>query len=254
MLSAEENDLLCRVEGDAPMGQIMRRHWLPACLSEEVAERDSAPVRVRLLGEDLVAFRDSEGGWACSAALPAPPRLARARAQRGVRSALPVSRLENRRRGQRRWRCRPSRADSRFEEKVKHKSYPVHEAAGLVWVYMGPAEEMPPFEPPAFRPRPTPASASSRSSSSATGRRCWRARSIPRIPPTLHASDMVPARVEGAKATDQRGRGLRPTRRRGCRCSARRSVSAMPRSASPIVNEATHMYVRTRCSSRHSPC
>src|ERR1039458_8985715 len=36
MLSAEENDLLCRVEGDAPMGQIMRRHWLPACLSEEV--------------------------------------------------------------------------------------------------------------------------------------------------------------------------------------------------------------------------
>src|SRR4029077_9946287 len=61
MLSAEENDLLCRVEGDAPMGALMRRHWIPACMSEEVAEADGAPVRVRLLGEDLVAFRDSLG-------------------------------------------------------------------------------------------------------------------------------------------------------------------------------------------------
>ena len=50
MLTAEENDLLCRVEGDAPMGQLMRRHWIPACLSEEVSEPDGAPVRTRLLG------------------------------------------------------------------------------------------------------------------------------------------------------------------------------------------------------------
>src|SRR4026209_1508425 len=61
MMSPEENDLLCRVEGDAPMGQIMRRHWIAACLSEEVAEPDGAPVKVRLLGEDLVVFRDSKG-------------------------------------------------------------------------------------------------------------------------------------------------------------------------------------------------
>ncbi len=61
MLNQQENDLLCRVEGDAAMGQIMRQHWMPACLSEEVAERDGDPVRVRLLGEDLVAFRDSNG-------------------------------------------------------------------------------------------------------------------------------------------------------------------------------------------------
>lgn len=63
ILTAEENDLLCRVEGDAPMGQIMKRHWLPACLSEEVAEPDGAPAKVRLLGEDLIVFRDiDEGG------------------------------------------------------------------------------------------------------------------------------------------------------------------------------------------------
>ena len=61
MLSAEENDLLCRVEGDAPMGALIRCHWIPACMSEEVAEPDGPPVRVRLLGEDLVAFRDSLG-------------------------------------------------------------------------------------------------------------------------------------------------------------------------------------------------
>ena len=41
------------------MGALMRRHWIPACMSEEVAQPDGAPVRVRLLGEDLVAFRDS---------------------------------------------------------------------------------------------------------------------------------------------------------------------------------------------------
>ena len=61
MLTREENELLCRVEGNAPMGQIMRRHWIAACLSEEVAEPDGAPVRVKLLGESLVVFRDSKG-------------------------------------------------------------------------------------------------------------------------------------------------------------------------------------------------
>ncbi|HEX2725160.1 MAG TPA: Rieske 2Fe-2S domain-containing protein, partial [Beijerinckiaceae bacterium] len=61
MLTAEENDLLCRVEGDTPMGHLMRRHWVPAVLSEQLVEPDGTPVRVRLFGEDLVAFRDSDG-------------------------------------------------------------------------------------------------------------------------------------------------------------------------------------------------
>jgi phthalate 4,5-dioxygenase len=59
-MTPEENDLLCRVEGDAPMGQLMRRHWIAACLSEEVTA-DGAPVKAKLLGEDLVVFRDSRG-------------------------------------------------------------------------------------------------------------------------------------------------------------------------------------------------
>ena len=152
MLTAEENDLLCRVEGDAPMGQIMRRHWLPACLSEEVAERDGAPVVVRLLGEDLVAFRASDGRLGVVGA-HCPHRRASLALGRNEECGL---------------RClyhgwkidvagnileMPSEpADSRFSEKVKHAAYPTHEAAGLVWVFMGPAEEMPMFEPPAFQP------------------------------------------------------------------------------------------------------
>ena len=61
MLTAAENETLCRVEGDAPMGRLMRRHWVPALLSEQVAEPDGRPIRVTLFGEKLVAFRDSDG-------------------------------------------------------------------------------------------------------------------------------------------------------------------------------------------------
>ena len=61
MLTYDENQLLCRVEGDAPMGQMMRRHWVPALLSEQLNGPDCDPVRVRLFGEDLVAFRDTDG-------------------------------------------------------------------------------------------------------------------------------------------------------------------------------------------------
>lgn len=50
MMTPEENDLLCRVQGDAPMGRLMRQHWLPVCLIEEVPEPDCAPVRARVLG------------------------------------------------------------------------------------------------------------------------------------------------------------------------------------------------------------
>ena len=61
MITHEENELLCRVEHNAPMGQLMRQHWVPICLSEEVAEPDGDPVKARILGEDLVVFRDSDG-------------------------------------------------------------------------------------------------------------------------------------------------------------------------------------------------
>ena len=61
MLKPEENERLTRVGPGTPVGTLFRRYWLPALLSSELPEHDGAPVRVRLLGEDLVAFRDSTG-------------------------------------------------------------------------------------------------------------------------------------------------------------------------------------------------
>ena len=61
MLSKEENALLTRVGQGTPMGELFLRFWLPALLSSELAEPDSPPVRLRLLGEDLVAFHDTDG-------------------------------------------------------------------------------------------------------------------------------------------------------------------------------------------------
>ena len=60
MLSVEDNELLCRVEGDAAMGQLMRRHWIPACLSEEVAERTKHRGKLCELQEDV---EQRAGSW-----------------------------------------------------------------------------------------------------------------------------------------------------------------------------------------------
>lgn len=59
MLTREENELPTRVGPGTPCGELMRRHWIPACLSGEIPDPDGTPVRVRLLGENLVAFRDN---------------------------------------------------------------------------------------------------------------------------------------------------------------------------------------------------
>ena len=57
MLSREDNELLCRVGPGTPMGTLMREYWVPAALSSELPEREGAPLRIRLLGENLIAFR-----------------------------------------------------------------------------------------------------------------------------------------------------------------------------------------------------
>ncbi|HXV79485.1 MAG TPA: phthalate 4,5-dioxygenase, partial [Candidatus Binatia bacterium] len=58
MLSQEDNELLTRTNPGTPMGNLIRRYWVPALLSEEISQADGPPVRVRMLGEELVAFRD----------------------------------------------------------------------------------------------------------------------------------------------------------------------------------------------------
>jgi phthalate 4,5-dioxygenase len=61
MMSQKDNELMTRVGPGTPMGEMLRRYWVPACFSHQLAEPDSAPIRVKLFGEPLVAFRDSKG-------------------------------------------------------------------------------------------------------------------------------------------------------------------------------------------------
>src|SRR5688572_26420059 len=61
MLSKADNDLITNTDAGSPMGELFRRFWLPVALSEELPDPDGVPLRVRIMGEDLVAFRDTNG-------------------------------------------------------------------------------------------------------------------------------------------------------------------------------------------------
>ena len=61
MLNEQDNQTMCRVGPGAPMGDLMRQYWVPALLPSEVAAPDGAPVRRRLLGENLIAVRVTSG-------------------------------------------------------------------------------------------------------------------------------------------------------------------------------------------------
>ena len=155
MVTREDNDLLTRVEGDWPMGQIMRRHWLPACLSEEVAKPDGAPVRTRMLGEDLVVFRDTKGrlGILGEHCLHRRASLAFGRNEdcglrclyHGWKFDVDGNILDQ--------ACEPEGGRLKLER--RQKSYPARESGGFVWVYMGPAEEFREFEPPIWAAAPS---------------------------------------------------------------------------------------------------
>lgn len=143
-LSSEENDRLTRVGAGTPMGEVMRRYWMPACLSAEVPDRDGPPVRVRLLGEDLVVFRDSNGSLgvveAYCAHRRAPLFLGR-NEECGLRCVYHGWKFDTS--GQ----CvdLPSEPEfSRMKEHVRIRAYPAYEAGGLVWAFLGAPELRPP--------------------------------------------------------------------------------------------------------------
>lgn len=245
MLTREENELLCRVVGDAPMGQLMRRHWQPVCLIEEVAEADGAPVKARLFGEDLVVFRDTQGRVGVLDE-HCPHR----------RASLVLGRNEDC--GLRclyhGWKIdvdgnvvemASEPATSGLAEKVKHRAYPTHEWGGFVWAYMGPRETMPKFSPPAWAP-----TAEVRVSIAKAVIPCNWAQILEGAidsahSSSLHSSDMVPARVDGAKATDKIW--LRPSTDRAPRLQVQRTPYGFRYAAlrRPIHNAATHEYVRS---------
>jgi phenylpropionate dioxygenase-like ring-hydroxylating dioxygenase large terminal subunit len=148
MLSPEENELVSRVGPGTPMGEVLRRYWMPALLAEELPEPDGAPLRVGLLGENLVAFRDTAGRVGIFDEM-CPHRGASLWLGRNEEGGL---------------RCvyhgwkydvtgqcvdmmnEPAEFD--FKEKVRVRAYPTEEIGGVIWTYMGPPETIAP--PPKF--------------------------------------------------------------------------------------------------------
>ena len=244
MLSAEENDLLCRVEGDAPMGQLMRRHWIPACLSEEVAERDGAPVRVRLLGEDLVAFRDTEGRIGV---LDEHCPHRRASLALGRNEACGLRCLYHG------WKIdvegnvvdRPSEShEAVLAKKVTHKAYPCRESGGFVWVWMGPPEVLPEFEPPAWAPSPDIRTSIVKIHVGCNWAQVLEGAIDSAHSSSLHSSDMVPAQVDRAGATGKEW--LRPSTDKAPRLQVQRTDFGFRYVAirRPIKDASTNDYLR----------
>jgi phthalate 4,5-dioxygenase len=145
MLSREDNELLCRVGPGTPMGDLMRQYWVPAALSTELPARDGAPLRVRLLGENLIAFRATSG--AVGLVRDSCPH-------RGASLFYGRNEQEGLRCVYHGWkfdvtgRCvdMPNEpVESNFRGKVRTVAYPCVERAGLVWAYLGPRETPPPL-------------------------------------------------------------------------------------------------------------
>ena len=149
MMSRENNEILTRVGPGTPMGQALRRFWIPALLEEEVGEPDGALVRLRLLGEDLIAFRDTEGRVGV-----VEPRCA----HRGTDLFFGRNEECGLRCVFHGWKydidgnCvdMPSEPDggARLRHQVTITAYPARLRGGVVWVYMGPPEFA--AEPPDF--------------------------------------------------------------------------------------------------------
>ncbi len=149
MLSTHENELLTRVGPGTVMGDLMRQYWIPLLFSSELPENDGAPLRTRILGEDLVAYRDSTGEVGMIAD-KCPHRGASMFFGRNEEGGL---------------RCvyhgwkfdaagncvdMPNEpAESNFKHKIHATAYPCRERNGVIWLYMGaatPAPELPEME------------------------------------------------------------------------------------------------------------
>lgn len=249
MLTTEQNQRLCWVENNAPMGQLMRQHWQLVALSEEVSENDGAPVRARVLGEDLVVFRDSRGkvgvmGEYC------PHRGASLFYGRNENCAL---------------RClyhgwkmdatgqvlemASEPAASGLVQKVRHKAYHVFEWAGCIWAHMAQPIQgdapSPEFKPPAWAPSEDVQVSIAKIIVPCNWAQILEGQIDSAHSSSLHSSDMVPARVDGAKATDSQW--LRPTTDKSPRMQTERTLYGFRYAAlrRPIQNGASHDYVRS---------
>jgi phenylpropionate dioxygenase-like ring-hydroxylating dioxygenase large terminal subunit len=145
MLKKEQNDLITQTGPNTAMGGLFRRYWIPALLAEELPANDCPPVRVKLLSERLIAFRDSEGRLGLIDEF-CPHRGASLWFGRNENCGLrcPYHGWKFDVSGQ----CVevPSEpVESKFADKIKLKSYPLVERGGVLWTYMGLVEYQPPL-------------------------------------------------------------------------------------------------------------
>src|SRR6266851_3247605 len=161
MLIQEENELITRVGPGTPMGNLFREYWLPAMLAEELPAPDSDPVRVLMLGEQLIAFRNTNGKVGLLAN-NCPHRGASLffgrNEQAGLRCVyhgwkfdvdgtcldMPNPRydMDMPIKGN---RGVNEPAESDFRTRVKAVAYPTQERGGIVWAYLGPRSQPPPL-------------------------------------------------------------------------------------------------------------
>ena len=158
MLKREQNDLLTQTDPGTPMGDLFRRYWLPALLAEELPAPDCPPVRLQLLSERMLAFRDSAGRLGVIDEFCAHRGVSLwfgRNEEGGIRCAYHGWKYDVN--GQ----CLevPSEPEeSRFCQRIKLKSYALVERGGVIWIYMGPPEVQPP--PPEWEFATVPASQS----------------------------------------------------------------------------------------------
>jgi phenylpropionate dioxygenase-like ring-hydroxylating dioxygenase large terminal subunit len=143
-MRAEDNELLTRVGPGTPMGRLMRHYWIPAIKSDEL-DREGPPVRLRLLGENLIAFRTSTGtvgllDHRC------PHRCASLffgrNEEGGIRCVYHGWKFDTA------GRCLETPTeppDSPLKDKIRATAYPTRERGGIVWAYLGERKELPPL-------------------------------------------------------------------------------------------------------------
>jgi phenylpropionate dioxygenase-like ring-hydroxylating dioxygenase large terminal subunit len=145
MLRAQQNELLTQTGPGTQMGTLFRSYWIPALLAEELPENECPPVRVKLLSERLLAFRDTDGRLGL---------IDEFCAHRGVSLWFGRNEHHGLRCPYHGWKYDvtgqcievPSEpVESGFCNKIKLKSYPLVERGGVLWTYMGPPDKQPPL-------------------------------------------------------------------------------------------------------------
>ena len=145
MLRKEINDLLTQTGGSTPMGSMFRQYWIPALLASELPKDDCPPVRVKLLSERLIAFRDSKGRYGL---------MDEFCAHRGVSLWFGRNEEGGLRCPYHGWKYDytgqcievPSEPEeSGFCEKIKLKGYPLIKIGDILWTHMGDQDAPPPL-------------------------------------------------------------------------------------------------------------